>query len=104
MTALSDAAQAAALADELADDIAITVLAIRCELLAGVASPEADREQRRQLQMARLADKLSGGAAQAAVDEAERLWREWLALPGSGSNARSAFDERIRVALGRLLA
>ncbi|MBK6728776.1 MAG: hypothetical protein IPG63_16415 [Xanthomonadales bacterium] len=104
VTALSDAAQAAALADELADDIAITVLAIRCELLAGVASPEADREQRRQLQMARLADKLSGGAAQAAVDEAERLWREWLALPGSGSNARSAFDERIRVALGRLLA
>lgn len=103
VAALTDPAQAAALSDELADHGAISELAIRCELLAGVASPEADRDQRRQLQMTRLADKLAGGALHSTGDEAERLWREWLALPGSGGDARSAYDERIRNALAGLL-
>lgn len=102
--ALVDPAHATRLAEALADASAASELALRCELLAGVASPETFREQRRQLQMTRLADKLAGGAVRSTSDEAERLWREWLALPGSGGDARSTFDERIRSALGSVLS
>ncbi len=52
--------------------------------------------------MARLADKLGGGAAFKAGDESTSLWREWLALAGSGSPDRADFDARIDAALTQL--
>ena len=99
--ALQHDALRAALASALAASDAVAELAIRAELAADLPSPEAWRERRRALQMARLAEKL-GGTARAA-DDAGTLWREWLALPGTGLDARAEFDTRIDAALERLI-
>lgn len=101
-SACSNADRRAALRDALADQAAIADLAIRAEFAAGLPSPDAWREHRRAHQMARLADKLGGGAAFKAGDESTSLWREWLALAGSGSPDRADFDARIDAALTQL--
>ena len=88
------------LAAALQDQDTIAELALRAELAAGLPSPEAWREQRRALQMARLAGKLGGNATSA--DDAASLWRAWLAVPGTGHPTRDAFDARIDAALTAL--
>ena len=92
-----------ALSEELADSDAAGQLALSLELLAGLPSPDEFREQRRELQMARLAEKLSGGATKPAADEALMLWREWLDLTGTGDASRSTFDARVALAVEKLL-
>lgn len=101
-SACSNEDRRAALRDALADQAAIADLAIRAEFAAGLPSPDAWREHRRAHQMARLADKLGGGAAFKAGDERAALWREWLALAGSGRPDRADFDARIDAALTQL--
>lgn len=98
-SACSDERQRDGLRQSLADHDAIAELAIRAEFLAGMPSPEVWREQRRAHQMARLAEKLGGGAALKVEDETASLWREWLALTGCGSPSRANFDARIEAAL-----
>lgn len=100
-SALDDAARRGALAEALADTELLAELAIRAELAAGLPSPDAWRDRRRALQMARLADKLGGGAS-GRNDGVAALWREWLALPGTGLVQRSGFDARIEAALTAL--
>lgn len=98
--ALQDEERRVALATALAEPDAAAELAIRAELAADLPSPEAWRERRRALQMARLAEKLGGTTR--ASDDAGTLWREWLALPGTGSPARAELDARIETALAHL--
>ncbi len=86
----------------LADYSATEAMAIRLELLANLPSPDAFREQRRELQMARLAAKLSGGQVRAMADETRMLWREWLDLAGTGAPARTSLDARIAAAFAVL--
>ena len=100
-SACSDERQRDGLRQSLADHDAIAELAIRAEFLAGMPSPEVWREQRRAHQMARLAEKLGGGAALKVEGETASLWREWLALAGSGSPSRANFDARIEAALAQ---
>lgn len=98
--ATSDDARRAALAAALLDTTTIAELAIRAELAAGLPSPDAWRDQRRSLQMSRLAGKLGGSGA--ATDDAVTLWNAWLAVPGTGHPARSEFDARVETALTAL--
>ena len=96
--ARDDETRRRALSESIADTDTLAELAIRAELAAGLPSPEAWREQRRALQMTRLADKLGGGASN-RNDDVAALWRQWLTLPGTGLAVRSGFDARIEAAL-----
>src|SRR5690606_6894345 len=98
--ALQDEERRVDLATALAEHDAAADLAIQAELAADRPSPQAWRERRRALQMARLAEKLGGTAR--AGDDVGTLWREWLALPGTGSTARADLDTRIEAALAHL--
>lgn len=98
--ALTDPELAGALRAALADPSTAEILAIRLELLANLPTPDAFREQRRELQMARLAAKLSGAQSGSSADDTRSLWREWLDLAGTG--ARAALDARIAAAFTAL--
>ncbi len=100
--ALTDPELAGALRAALTDPSTAETLSIRLELLANLPTPDAFREQRRELQMARLAAKLSGAQSGSPADDTRSLWREWLDIAGTGAPARAALDARIAAAFTAL--
>lgn len=100
--AMRDSTQAERLQAALADVEPASDFAIRIELIAGIPSPDEFREQRRALQMERLANKLTGASTAEAGGDAATLWRAWLAMTGSGGPRREAFDARIDRAFAAL--
>jgi hypothetical protein len=79
------------------------LLCIRLEFVAGLQSPEEDREQRMQYQVDRLAESLSGESARLPAleeaREAEKIWLQMYALPETDYKA---FGERIQKALSAI--
>jgi hypothetical protein len=79
------------------------MLSIRLEFIAGLPSPEEDREQRMQYQVVRLADSMSGDGARLPASEeageAENLWLRMYALPEAEFKA---FGKRIQTALSAI--
>jgi len=80
------------------------MLSIRLEFIAGLPSPEEDRDQRMQYQVDRLADSMSGDSASRLpaseqASEAENLWLGMYALPEAEFKA---FGKRIQTALSAI--
>ncbi|MBW2734173.1 MAG: DUF349 domain-containing protein [Deltaproteobacteria bacterium] len=80
------------------------LLCIRLEFVAGLQSPEEDRQQRMQYQVDRLAESMSGESArQPAKEEArdsERIWLGMYALPESEFKS---FGKRVKLALTTIM-
>lgn len=74
---------------------------LELESLAGIEPAQADREERRQLQLARLAARMQGGQALAADEELAGLLERWSAL---GPSPDEGHDARLLAALDKVLA
>ncbi len=78
-------------------------LCIRLEFLAGLASPEEDREQRMKYQVDRLAGSMSGEITRQPVsEEAADAEREWLTMYALPEQEFSAYGARIKQALSNI--
>ncbi len=79
-------------------------LCISLEFLAGLPSPDEDREQRMKYQVDRLAQSMSGESARRPASEealeAEKTWLGFYALPEKNF---AAFGKRIKRALSAIL-
>jgi len=106
LDAKSRAAWQTRLADtgvDAADELdALSDLAIEAELLAGIEAPEADKARRRELSMARLAERMGQGESADKRAEAIVLWQTWCLSPAFGLG-RDGLNARIEKALGSLL-
>lgn len=75
-----------------ADDArALQEIVIELETLAGIEAPADERELRRELQVARLAQRM-GGAAADGNDELAALLARWTTLPFASSAQNMRFD------------
>jgi len=79
------------------------LLCIQLEFLAGLPSPEADRELRMQYQVDRLSKTLGGQQVRlSAADEAQQAEREWLLASALPEPQYGAFRSRVKAALSEL--
>jgi exonuclease SbcC len=79
------------------------ILAIRLEFVAGLPSPDEDRDQRMQYQVDRLAESMSGESArQPATDEARDAEITWLGMYALPEPEFKAFGKRIKQALAAI--
>jgi hypothetical protein len=75
-------------------------LCIGLEFIAGLPSPDDDRDQRMQYQVDRLADSMSGKTVrQPATDEARDAETTWLGMYRLPESDFKAFGQRIKQAL-----
>lgn len=87
-------------AEDLSD---LNDLAIQAEMLAGMASPESDKDRRREISMARLAERMGQGEQQNPGAEAIVLWQQWCLSSAFAAGNTNGMNARIETALGRLL-
>lgn len=79
------------------------MLAIQLEFLAGLPSPEADRQLRMKYQVDRLAQTLAGERpGESAQEEARHATEQWLLLGALPEDVHAGFEVRIRTALQEL--
>jgi exonuclease SbcC len=79
-------------------------LCIGLEFVAGLPSPEDDRDQRMKYQVDRLAESMSGESArQPAADEARDAEKTWLAMYSLPETDFNAFGKRIKQALSKIM-
>ena len=75
-------------------------MCIRLEFVAGLPSPDDDREQRMKYQVDRLAESMSGESTrQPAIDEAREAEKIWLAMYALPEADFKAYGKRIKQAL-----
>lgn len=80
------------------------LLCIRLEFLAGLQSPQEDRELRMQYQVDRLADSMSGEVARrSAADDAHDAESRWLHMYTLPEPVFTDFGKRINLALSAIL-
>lgn len=80
-----------------------SLLCIRLEFVAGLPSPEEDREQRMKYQVDRLAESMSGDSPrQSADEEAAEAEKTWLAMYALSGTDFKAFGDRINQALSAI--
>ena len=84
-----------------ADPVALRDLLLEIELLAGIEALPEDREQRRELQVARLASRMRGVGASSPADELTTLLERRSVL---GAPADEAIEARFATALASALA
>lgn len=90
----------AAVANE-ADIRSLQDTVIELETLAGIEGPADEREQRRELQVARLAQRMGGGAAPGG-DELAALLTRWTDQPFASAMQNARFDVAFARALDAL--
>ena len=79
-------------------------LCIALEFIAGLPSPDEDREQRMKYQVDRLAQSMSGEIArQPASEEALESEKVWLGLYALPETDFGGFGKRIKLALNTIL-
>ncbi|MCP1676712.1 hypothetical protein J2T57_003883 [Natronocella acetinitrilica] len=78
-------------------------LCVRMEILAGVDSPDADRDLRMSLQVERLSASLGGGEHDDPTQSLERLAHEWYALGPWPADASGQMEQRFWQALSRAM-
>ncbi len=72
-------------------------LAVKMEIIADLASPEADQELRLSLQVDRLSETFSGQADDSVLSPAERLVLQWCRLsPNLMDTVENGFSQRFR--------
>jgi len=75
-------------------------LCIQLEFLAGLPSPEAEKDLRMKYQVDRLSESMSGSRERiSAIEEARLVEREWLGQEVLGRSDHAAFEQRIKTAL-----
>ena len=80
------------------------LLSIRLEFVAGLPSPDEDRDQRMQYQVDRLAESMSGESArQPAIEEAHDAEIIWLGMYALPEPEFKAFGKRIKQALSTIM-
>jgi hypothetical protein len=80
------------------------LLSIRLEFVAGLPSPDEDRDQRMQYQVDRLAESMSGESArQPALEEARDAEIVWLGMYALPEPDFEAFGKRIKQALSAIM-
>lgn len=84
---------------ELSDDSAAKELCIRCEIAAGISSPEQDQERRMQLQVSRLSEGLSSTGYQSREEQLEALLTDWYAGMLISNEHREAYESRIKACI-----
>jgi DNA repair protein SbcC/Rad50 len=101
-----DAAKAGARSDAGADeaDDARRDLLVTLEFLAAIETPAEDKARRMDLQVARLSQRMSGGAARSARDEFASLLQRWIALGALPTTTVVAWQSRFRRAAEAVLA
>ena len=87
---------------ELADDSAVKELCIRCEIAAGISSPEQDQERRMQLQVSRLSEGLSSSGHQSREEQLETLLTDWYAGMLISDELREAYENRIKACISKV--
>lgn len=83
------------------DAHALLEVLIEFETLAGIESPADERELRRELQVARLAQRM-GGSAMEGGDELAALLTRWTTLPFASVPQNLRFDAAFAQALDAL--
>jgi hypothetical protein len=79
-------------------------LCIRLEFVAGLPSPEEDRDQRMKYQVDRLAESMSGEVTrQPAAEEATEAEKIWLGLYALPESDFESFGKRIKQALSTIM-
>lgn len=79
-------------------------LSIALEFLAGIPSPDQDRDRRMKYQVDRLAESMSGEAKRLpATDEARDAEKTWLTMYQLPADDFSAYGSRIKKALSNIL-
>jgi exonuclease SbcC len=79
------------------------ILSIRMEFVAGLPSPDEDRDQRMQYQVDRLAESMSGGSARpSASEEASQAENTWLGMYALPEVEFKSFGQRIQKALSTI--
>ncbi|MCB1642064.1 MAG: hypothetical protein KDI37_10045, partial [Xanthomonadales bacterium] len=79
-------------------------LLLECEFHAGIDSPSEARQARMDLQVQKLAQRMSGGAAAGGAAEAARLWAAWFSIGPMEAATRQALAERFNRCRGGLEA
>ena len=89
---------------EAAESIATARKQCIClEFLAGIPSPDEEKELRMQYQVDRLSESLSGARKRmSAMDEAKMLESDWLASPFIPEPEYTAFRQRINTAVEKI--
>ncbi len=86
------------------DEEQARTLCIRCEIAAGIDSPESDKALRMQLQVNRLSEGLSNGAEKNdPLDELESILSLWYQSVGLTAEQANTFEARIEKAKAALL-
>ncbi len=89
--------------DAIVDEDAARDLCIRCEIAAGMDSPEADRERRMQLQVSRLSEGMTTASEHLSREsQLSELLESWYASVGLSVEQFAAFDQRIAGAMKHL--
>ena len=95
--------------DAAADDVEdlqakARLLCIRLEFVAGLQSPEEDRQQRMQYQVDRLAESMSGESVkQPATAEARDAEKTWLGMYALHEAEFKTFGKRVKQALTAIM-
>jgi len=85
-------------------DARARVLCIRLEFIAGLPSPDEERQQRMQYQVDRLAESMSGEVTRLpAIDEANDAEKTWLGMYTLNEADYFAFGNRIKKALAAII-
>lgn len=90
--------------DFIVDESDARNLCIRCEIAAGIDSPDSDKELRMQLQVSRLSEGMSSQNENLSrEDQLKALLEEWYLKVGISSDAFDALESRIDKAVSHLL-
>jgi len=79
-------------------------LCIRCEIAAGLDSPEQDKELRMQLQVTRLSEGMSSGDHLSREEQLTLLLSDWFSSVGLSDDEQTEFDTRIQACIDQLFA
>ena len=87
---------------EVLSDDATQELCIRCEIAAGLDSPDSDQERRMQLQVSRLSEGLSRNVHQTREAQLEELLIKWFAGALVSSENKSTYATRIDTCISKV--
>jgi hypothetical protein len=89
---------------ERSDDSNVRELCIRCEIAAGLDSPNSDSERRMQLQVSRLSEGLSSSKNLSREEQLTELLTQWYANTLCTNAIRSELEPRIMKACEAIFA
>lgn len=89
---------------DVIDETFAREMCIRCEIAAGMDSPESDKELRMQLQVTRLSEGMSSSDSLSREEQLESLLTKWFSKVGLAQDLQDQYDDRIRQTIEVLFA